>query len=84
MEENTTNENEKKGIKAKGASLLGQIAAAVWIGGWSAAQFARDIFKCQHVRATDIILSGLAIAACFTTIYFNLIMDKVKEIKLGV
>ena len=44
MEENTTNENEKKGIKAKGASLWGQIAAAVWIGGWSAAQFARDIF----------------------------------------
>ena len=83
MEENTTTENEKKGIKAKGASLRGQIAAAVWIGGWTAAQFARDIFKCQHVSATDIILSGLAIAACFTPIYFNLIMDKVKEIKLG-
>ena len=84
MEENTTNENEKKGIKAKGASLWGQIAAAVWIGGWNAAQFARDIFKGQHVSATEIILSGLAIAACFTPIYFNLIMDKVKEIKLGV
>lgn len=84
MEENTTNENEKKGIKAKGASLWGQIAAAVWIGGWSAAQFARDIFKDQHVSATDIILSGLAIAACFTPVYFNLIMDKVKEIKLGI
>ena len=83
MEENTTNENEKKGIKAKGASLWGQIAAAVWIGGWNAAQCARDIFKCQHVSATDIILSGLAIAACFTPIYFNLIMDKIKEIKLG-
>ena len=83
MEENTTNENEKKGIKAKGGSLCGQIAAAVWIGGWSAAQFARDIVKCQHVSATEIILSGLAIAACFTPIYFNLIMDKIKEIKLG-
>ena len=83
MEENTTNENEKKGIKAKGASLWGQIAAAVWIGGWNTAQFARDIFKCQHVSATEIILSGLAIAACFTPVYFNLIMDKIKEIKLG-
>ena len=84
MEENTTNENEKKGIKAKGASLWGQIAAAVWIGGWSAAQFARDIFKDQHVSATDIILSFLVFVVCFMLVYFNLIMDKVKEIKLGV
>ena len=83
MEENETKENEKKGIKAKGASLWGQIAAAVWIGGWNAAQFARDIVKAQHVSATEIILSGLAIAACFTPVYFNLIMDKIKEIKLG-
>lgn len=83
MEESTTNENEKKGIKAKGVSLWGQIAAAVWIGGWTAAQFARDIFKGQHVSVIEIILSGLAIAACFTPVYFNLIMDKIKEIKLG-
>ena len=83
MEENTTNENEKKGIKAKGASLWGQIAAAVWIGGWSAAQFARDIAQGQHISALEIIVSGLAIAACFTPVYFNLLMDKIKEIKLG-
>lgn len=81
MEEQT--EAEDKKLTAKGASLWGQIIAAVWIGGWNAAQFARDIFKGQHVSATEIILSGLAIAACFTPVYFNLIMDKVKEIKLG-
>jgi hypothetical protein len=83
MDEITTNENEKKGIKAKGASLWGQIAAAVRIGGWNAAQFTRDIIKGQHVSAVEIILTGLAIAACFVPVYFNLIMDKVKEIKLG-
>lgn len=83
MEENTTNENEKKGIKAKGASLWGQIIAAVWIGGWNAAQFIRDIIGGQHISGNDIIFSGLAIAACFTPVYFNLIMDKVKEIKAG-
>lgn len=83
MEENTTNKNEKKVIKAKGASLWGQIAAAIWIGGWNSAQFACDIFKNRHISATEIILSGLAIAACFTPVYFNLIMDKIKEIKLG-
>ena len=81
MEEITTNENETKGIKAKGVSLWGQIIAAVWISGWNAAQFARDIVKGQHISGNDIILSGLAIAACFTPVYFNLIMDKIKEIK---
>ena len=84
MEENETNENEKKGIKAKGASLWGQIVAAVWIGGWNTAQFAHDIINGQHIDGNSIIFSGLAIAACFTPVYFNLIMDKIKEIKLGV
>lgn len=83
MEENTTNENEKKGIKAKGASLWGQIIAAVWIGGWNAAQFARDIMNGQHIAGNEIIFSGLAIAACFTPVYFNMVMDKIKEIKVG-
>lgn len=83
MEETKANESELKRIKAKNASLWGQIAAAVWIGGWNAAQFARDIVKGQHISAADIILSGLAIAACFTPVYFNLIMDKIKDIKLG-
>ena len=76
-------ETEKKGIKAKSASLWGQIIAAVWIGGWNAAQFICSLIKGIEINPTHIILSGLAIAACFTPVYFNLIMDKVKEIKLG-
>ncbi len=83
MEEITTNENEKKRIKAKGASLWGQITAAVWIGGWNAAQFIRAIIGGVPINPLTIILSGLAIAACFTPVYFNLLMDKIKEIKLG-
>ncbi|MCQ2076136.1 MAG: hypothetical protein MJZ20_03740 [Bacteroidaceae bacterium] len=83
MEENETNENETKGIKAKGASLWGQVIASVWVGGWNAAQFIRDITHGQHISANDIIFSGFAIAACFTPVYFNLIMDKLKEIKAG-
>lgn len=82
-EETTTTENEKKGIKAKGASLWGQIAAALWIGGWNAAQFVKDIAAGTHIDGTDIIISGLAIAGCFTPVYFNLLMDKIREIKLG-
>lgn len=83
MEEIKTTESETKRIKAKGASLWGQIIAAVWIGGWHCAQFISAIAKGQHIEGKDIILSGLAIAACFTPVYFNLIMDKIKEIKFG-
>lgn len=76
-------ENVSKKPHAKSASLWGQIIAALWICGWNAAQFVRDIIAGQHIAGNDIIFSGLAIAACFTPVYFNLIMDKIKEIKLG-
>lgn len=71
---------EEKKLKAKPVSLIGQIVAAVWIGGWSSFFIIKNI---NELRITDIILSGLAIAACFTPVYFNLIMDKIKDIKLG-
>jgi hypothetical protein len=74
---------ETKGIKAKGASLWGQIAAAVWIGGWNAAQFIKDLAAGRPLDPFAIIISGLAIAACFIPVYFNLLMDKIREIKLG-
>ena len=73
----------EKGIKAKGASLWGQIIAAIWIAGFCAAMFITAIIRKEPVKITDIILSGFAIAACFVPVYFNLIMDKIKEIKLG-
>ena len=74
---------EEKGIKAKSASLWGQIIAAIWIGGWSTAQNIKDIVAGNHIDIKEIILTGRAIAACFTPVYFNLIMDKIKEIRLG-
>lgn len=82
-EENTTETTEKKGVKAKGASLWGQIAAAVWVGGWSAAQFIKDLSAGRPLDIKTVIISGLAIAACFTPVYFNLLMDKIRDIKIG-
>lgn len=67
-------------IKAKDASLIGQIIAAVWIAVWSAYKFIKNI---EAVSIQDFIVSGLAIAACFTPVYFNLIMDKIQGIKWG-
>lgn len=85
METQTTQntQTETKGIKAKNASLWGQIFSAIWIGGWNTAQFIGHIAQGRFINVNDIIFSGLAIAACFTPVYFNLIMDKIKDIKTG-
>jgi hypothetical protein len=83
MDETPQTETEKKGVKAKGASLWGQIAAAVWVGGWSAAQFIKDLSAGRPLDIKTVIISGLAIAACFTPVYFNLLMDKIRDIKIG-
>ena len=69
----------KKGVSAKNSSLGGQIFGAVWIGAGTIAKGAGLL----NLEVWEIIVSGLAIAACFTAIYFNLLMDKIKEIKLG-
>jgi hypothetical protein len=76
-------QTENKRIKAKGASLWGQIAAAIWIGGGNTAQFIKDLAAGRPLDPFAIIISGLAIAACFIPVYFNLLMDKIREIKLG-
>lgn len=69
---------EEKKVHAKNASLWGQIIAAVWVAGWSAYKFITSPAEVQ-----DIIFSGLSIAACFSPVYFNLLLDKIKEIKWG-
>lgn len=69
---------EEKKLHAKPVSLIGQIVAAVWIIGWSAYKFITN-----PAEIKDVIISGLAIAACFSPVYFNLLLDKIKEIKWG-
>lgn len=79
----TEETKEKSGIKAKSVSLWGQIIAALWIAGWHSAQFVSNIKNGIQIDCISIITSGLSIAACFTPVYFNLIMDKIKDIKFG-
>lgn len=69
---------KNKIVSAKGSSLIAQIVASVWIGGWSTYKFLSETPAIE-----DIMFSGLGIAACFLPVYFNLIMDKIKDIKLG-
>jgi len=74
---------EEKKSSAKSVSLIGQIVASIWIGGWCSAQFVKDLVNGTHIKMTDFIFSGFAIAACYVPVYFNLIMDKIKKIKFG-
>lgn len=69
---------EEKKVTAKTASLWGQIIAALWVAGWSAYKFVKN-----PAEISDVIFSGLAIAACFSPVYFNLLLDKIKAIKWG-
>ena len=69
---------EEKGLKPKSTSFIGQIVAALWIMGFGAFFIIKNV---STIKATDIILFGFAVAACFTPIYFSIVMDKIKEIK---
>lgn len=72
---------DKKG--AKEYSLVGQIFAAIWMSGWNTFQFTKDILKGTHIEVTDIIYSGVAIAACFSPVYVSILFDKIKAIRFG-
>lgn len=77
--EGTETPAEHKGGKAKMTSLVAQTIAAVWVAVWSGAKFLRG-----GGDVSDIIFSGFAIAACFSPVYFNMILDKIRDIKFGV
>lgn len=69
----------KKTVSARESSKWAQIIAAIWIGSWSAFTFVAG----RDIAIMDIMLSGLGIAATFLPVYFSIIMDKIKEIKLS-
>ncbi len=78
-EQETTEQTQKTRLKkAKTTSLVAQIVAAIWVAAWCAKKFITS-----EGETNDIILSGFAIAACFSPVYFNMILDKVKSIRFG-
>lgn len=70
---------EKKTVSAKSQSQWAMVFAAIWIGVGTIAKGLNLI----SLDMSDVIYSGMAIAACFTPVYFSIIMDKIKDIKLG-
>lgn len=81
MKETAEETTEKKG--AKSYSLIGQIFASFWIGGWNAFQFIKDISIGNHIEVSDIVYSGIAIVACYSPVYFSILFDKIREIRFG-
>lgn len=76
--ETETTATTQKTYKAKKTSLIAQIIAALWVAVWTGKNFILN-----GGATNDIIFSGFAIAACFSPVYFNMILDKIKTIKFG-
>jgi hypothetical protein len=77
MPDRQIQEEKKKG--AKRYSLFAQIFSGLWIA-------AHTILKglgVTQLDMSDIVYSGIAIAAIFTPVYFSIFLDKIKDIKIG-
>lgn len=72
-------EKEEKKKGAKDYSLLSMIISGIWIA-------VLTVLKGLNIINLDvrseIIVSGIAIAGVFSPVYFSIILDKIKELKL--
>lgn len=74
---------EKKG--AKEVSLSSMIVSGVWIALLSIVKAFWHLFSKEEFGLTmdEILLSGVVLAAIFTPVYLSIIMDKIRDIKIG-
>jgi len=71
-------ENTTKTVDKKEATFFAMIVSALWIAGWSAVKFLTDPIG---MDIKDVMLSGFAIAGCFSPVYINLIIKNLKDLK---
>lgn len=77
--ETDTDKKTKNGLKAKTASLWGQIIAGIWTG-------VLTILKGKgiiNLTMEEIAISTVIMICCFVPVYLSIIMDKVKAIRWG-
>lgn len=81
-DENTT---EKKGLSAKNVTLKTMIIAAAWIGVLSLVKAFWGLVSNAPfgLDMKDIVISGGVIAGVFSPVFISIILDKVKDIKVG-
>jgi hypothetical protein len=70
---------------AKNISLKSMIISAVWIGILSLAKAFWSLVteKAFGLTISEIVLSGVIMAAVFSPVYLSIILDKIKDIKIG-
>ena len=72
---------------AKDVSLASMIVSAIWIGVLSLAKALWGLVgatdKPFGLTMNEIVLSGIVIAAVFSPVYLSIILDKIREIKIG-
>jgi len=75
----------KKEISAKDVSLKSMIIAAVWIGALTLTKAFWGLVSEISFGLTmnEIALSGLLLAAVFSPVYLSIVLDKIKDIKIG-
>jgi hypothetical protein len=74
---------EKKG--AKDVSLSSMIISGVWIAVLSVVKAFWRLFSEEEFGLTmdEILLSGVVLAAIFTPVYLSIVLDKIRDIKIG-
>jgi len=74
---------EKSG--AKDVTLKSVIFAAVWVGTLSLLKAFWGFISTKEfgLPMNEIIMSGLVIAAVFSPVYLSIVLDKIKDIKVG-
>jgi len=70
---------------AKNVSLMSMVVSALWIGVLSVTKAFWGLLseKSFGLSMDEIILSGIVIAAVFSPVYLSIILDKIKDIRIG-
>lgn len=72
-------ETEKEVLKPKKVTFIGQVFTALWIIGWCTYKF----LTARTIEITDIVYSALGVTACFSPVYFSIMLDKIQNIRFG-
>jgi hypothetical protein len=78
-------DEKKKAPGAKDVSLGSMVIAGIWIGALSLLKAFWALISSKPFGLTmeEILFSGVMLAAIFTPVYLSIILDKIKDIRLG-
>ena len=70
---------------AKEVTLRSMVISAIWIGLLSLVKAFWAFFseKAFGLTMNEIVLSGVIMAAIFSPVYLSIVLDKIKDIKVG-